>query len=367
MALCNISIEYDSKSRQFVGGDTVRGTVHVEVNANCECNELKVELCWYTHGSGNRAEKSVAEAVLFRDGKWDADDNASYPFELTLPNGPRSYHGSHLKVDWMTRASADIAWAKDPKCQEGFLLVGSADADPQSYIAGIPRAGGPSSLLATNEGSLSIGGLLLAICLFFMGGALVYGGIFEKTGRDAQLLVAGLGAVFSLVGLALGAYVMRVELVVMKLGNFRVRYPKEIVHAGDTVPVEIDIENVKGLNGLEANLICRELTIKGHDPAKTLIHEIAWIEIELSEAGEATQPGAQKGVTFKGEVVIPEGMPPSFYAQQSELVWLIEVYIDIANCPDWREECFLDLRPRAGERAKVEIWPSVKKKRARRY
>src|SRR5690554_6311365 len=107
MALCDISIEFENSTRRFAGGDTVRGVVHLKVNEACTCKELSVRLAWSTMGFGDPTGESVAELELY-SGEWETGDVFRYPFEFTLPNGPCSYIGHALRVNWGIFASADI-------------------------------------------------------------------------------------------------------------------------------------------------------------------------------------------------------------------------------------------------------------------
>jgi hypothetical protein len=46
------------------------------------------------------------------------------PFEFTLPKeGPYTYHGKNLNVDWQLEARSDIAWARDPVAREDILVT----------------------------------------------------------------------------------------------------------------------------------------------------------------------------------------------------------------------------------------------------
>ena len=70
---CDIRVELDATERTYKAGDTVPGTVHVEVHNDCECDNLLLALEWHTHGRGNTVVHRVDQQSLFR-GEWAAGE-----------------------------------------------------------------------------------------------------------------------------------------------------------------------------------------------------------------------------------------------------------------------------------------------------
>jgi hypothetical protein len=50
-------------------------------------------------------------------------------------------------------------------------------------------------------------------------------------------------------------------------------------------------------------------------------------------------------IAFTGELMIPIDAPPSFYARSNDVLWDIDLRIDMPNCPDWTETVALAVRP----------------------
>jgi hypothetical protein len=91
------------------------------VDESCKCDGLEITFGWQTHGRGNRNEGPV-ETTRLGPFEWQAGAAERYPFEFKLPNGPVSYHGTLVNVDWYLRARADVPWAIDPKGEQEVLL-----------------------------------------------------------------------------------------------------------------------------------------------------------------------------------------------------------------------------------------------------
>ncbi|MFP6672200.1 MAG: hypothetical protein VB857_12355, partial [Pirellulaceae bacterium] len=65
MSKCDISIQFENRERTFRSGDTVNGTVTIDVNKNVNCRALKIAGYWKTHGRGNRDSGRYGEKVVF--------------------------------------------------------------------------------------------------------------------------------------------------------------------------------------------------------------------------------------------------------------------------------------------------------------
>lgn len=138
MSKCDLTIVLDRENRRYAGGDRITGVLRVQVNAACTCKALSISLGWRTHGKGNRDIGTPADLVLF-EGEWQPGKTHEYDFEFLVPDGPATYHGRVLNLDWYLNARADIPWAIDPKAEEEVLLV----PGPEPWIA--PRPTTPLS------------------------------------------------------------------------------------------------------------------------------------------------------------------------------------------------------------------------------
>ncbi|WP_168210549.1 vacuolar protein sorting-associated family 26 protein [Persicimonas caeni] len=356
MSKCTILVELDDPTRQYVPGDLVSGEVHVTVDSDCKCDALMVELAWETHGRGNHAEGVSTLDIPFQ-GTWSAGDEHTYPFRFTVPNGPYTYHGHYLNVDWYVRARADIPWAIDPKGKADFLVGPGPKTDPASYINtdewhdGLDTKQAPS---AANAG-----------CLFFFG--MVFGGfgvfmmmMILATGGDAGASV--MAALGGLVFLAIGGSMMfaavRNPLAQKKLGTVEVTLPDEVLHPGNSLPVTVtlDADARDDITIATATLMCRERVVSGSGTNKSTHTEDILVEpLELEETAGA--PGGR--MVLEALHRLPQDAAPSFYADDNELLWLVEVHVDVPNWPDYKEERFFEVRPGVGRGAGEEKKPAL--------
>ncbi len=345
MSKCTISVEIDEPDRQYAPGDTVSGEVTVMVNSDCRCNALKVELCWQTHGRGNYASAVSALDIPFQ-GEWVFDSEHRYPFEFTVPNGPYSYHGHLLNVDWYVRVSADIPWAIDPRSMADFLVGPGELTDADSYINSDDLHQGIDQKRARDQAST---GCMLFFALPFTAAGLIFAFIAMQGDTDVPASVGvSFGLVFTAIGLGMTYAAVRNRLAKVKLGKVDVEFPREeMVHPGQEIPfkVSIDASARDKLNEVTATLICRERVVSGSGTNKTThTEDIYSVSKDLTVAADASGgPRMAMETTFR----LPDDAPPSFYADDNELLWLVALHVDVATWPDFKKDYYLEVRPAA--------------------
>lgn len=122
MSGCDLTLTFDRAGRTYHFGETVGGTVQVQVNSKCHCRWLGLEWQWRTHGRGDRDEGPKISLKLF-EGNWEAGETYCYPFRFATPRGPATYHGTYLNVDWYLKTAADMERESGPSVEKEFLLT----------------------------------------------------------------------------------------------------------------------------------------------------------------------------------------------------------------------------------------------------
>ncbi len=96
-------------------GETIAGRVtfaHPPSEKLAKVKAVTIELRARVHGSGDSESVVGAKGVL-RQGPVTM---AELPFRLLVPaDGPVSFQGRYVKIDWEVVAELDIPWAIDPK------------------------------------------------------------------------------------------------------------------------------------------------------------------------------------------------------------------------------------------------------------
>ena len=319
MSKCDLGIVFDRTERQYRGGEEVTGTVHVQVNEDVECNGIVVEHFWQTHGRGNTATGPKQTSVLYK-GRLQAGQSLSYPFRFTAPNGPPTYHGRYLNVDHYVHLRVDIPWAIDPRAKEEYVLLpGSA------RYGNLPRlAGGRAGAKKVVSG-----------CGVPVGVAMVLGGFFFLP----------FGIVLIPLGLVVLFFALRKVIAEKKIGKVKLSYGSSTVAPGGRLPVRLAFtpNQSSRLNRVTAELVGSERCVSGSGTNRTThTHKFHERTFMLVSECEVT---AGRPIQVEGAVPIPETSAYSFHARDNDVLWELEVRVDIPFWPDWIEKRPVLVRP----------------------
>ena len=343
MSKCEVHIVFDNGKRRYQIGDTVSGTVNVEVNAPCRCDNLSIDQQWRTHGRGNRSSGETTSLTLF-NGEWKTPGTYTYPFSFKAPPGPLTYHGHYINVDWYLDARADIPWALDPKAREDYVLDrGEYEGDllhghPHSDAA-LKQAVNGVARNSTSANYIGYGCLFLFFFPFLFGGVWgVYDGIAQWKAQKSDWWESFLtGCVFLSLIFTVVAFALRKYLAEKKLGKVECSIKPTTVRGNDDIQCELRMtpRSDLQLNKVTLSLVGREQATSGsgtnQSAHKLDIHRFS----ETLAQGRAVTSGEY--VSFHGDLMVPPNAAPSLIAIDNKIEWSVEVHIDIARWPDWKQ------------------------------
>jgi hypothetical protein len=314
VATCNLTIELDDERKAYVGGETVSGTVVVRCDNDTQCQGLEVSTNWATHGRGN-IDQGVGEQTTVFSGSWMVGQEYRYPFQLRSAEWPPTYFGSYLNVSHTVRARAKIAWAVDPKAEKEFTVVATNapdDAQPKRQPAG--AVGGV------------IGWIILAAVLALFA-------VFLFWVVPIILVIAGLVWFFK-------SYLPKqlTGEVLADVQPNRVR-PNEPLNCH----LEFTPQRNLSINGITCTLRCVERCSSGSGSnRRTHTHELF---LQVATLAAAQILPAQQKQTFAPDLRLPKTAPPSMKLSDNELLWTIDMRIDIPRWPDWTKSFQLTVAP----------------------
>jgi hypothetical protein len=332
MSKCDFQIVFDRPDRTYRGGEQVTGTIRVQVNRDFSCDALVLEHYWKTHGRGNTARGEVQSLVL-PPATFRAGETFSHPFRFTAPDGPPTYHGEHLNVDHYVKVHADVPWAIDPKKEEDYILLpGSRDWENRPGPGQARKTGTKRFPIAAVIGMV----LIIAGLIFF----LPFGFIFVVIGCIVLL-----------------SSLMRRWLPEAMLGPVDAQWGSLEVAPGGRLPVRLSLAPRKSLaiNGITAQLTGQEKCVSGSGTNTTTHKHVLYQH--TATLAPAIQLAAGQPVEFSGLIEIPSTAAYSFHATNNDLIWSVQLRIDIPRWPDWGDEATLAVRPRfepAGAEAPIE-------------
>ena len=96
-------------------GGSLRGRMTVRAVKAVEAKGFEVVLRWVTDGPGNK-DAAVISRQAYPPERMEEGRELSLPFEFRIPDeGPITYAGKYVKVNWELMGTADVPWAIDPK------------------------------------------------------------------------------------------------------------------------------------------------------------------------------------------------------------------------------------------------------------
>lgn len=131
MSRCEVALTLDRTDRTYQFSEVVSGTVQVQVDSKCDPSQIELWAEWRTHGRGD-PDCGFTESFTLFEGSWEPGSTYRYPFNLIAPNGPATYHGHDLNVDWYIRVKADIPVAPIKAERDILLLPPKQDATDAS-------------------------------------------------------------------------------------------------------------------------------------------------------------------------------------------------------------------------------------------
>ncbi len=314
MAACDLTIELDDEKRVYSGGEIIAGNIVVQCERDTNCKALEVSTNWATHGRGN-IDQGISQTATVFGGLWQAGQEYRYPFQLKSAEWPPTYYGNILNVSHSVRARAKISWAVDPKVEKEFTVATSNSPDD-----GLP----------TRAAEKGVGNLI--------------GWIFAAI-------------IFSLFAFFLVWFVPIILLVVGMIWFFKSYLPKQLtgVVTADVqprriapgLPIKCHLDftpkrNVS-INAVTCAIRCVEKCVSGSGSnRKTHTHELF---SRIETLADAQRLSAHEKQLFDFDFLIPVSAAPTLKLSDNELLWSVEMRIDIPRWPDWTETIDLNVEP----------------------
>ncbi len=316
MSKCDITVI--PQKNNYKVGDTIKGEVKVVVDAECKCDALTIEKYWQTHGKGNRSSGCLEVDTLF-SGVWQPGVYV-YSFSFELKEGPLSYHGHIINIDWYLNARADIPWRFDPAAEIDFILEKSEEVisgtDSNDDFNYIDR----KKIPLNDQGWWK----LFPLIFFVIGLVLMYTG--------ESLFV---GSVFTLVGAFIFYKMIQSAFAERKLGKVLCTVEKEDCRPGENFNASIMFtprENLD-INSVTVKLLGKEIAVSGSGTNKST-HTHAFFEEKLALLEKKALP-KDFPVDRKCQLKVPDVAPASFYQTDNKIEWSVVFEVDIPRWPDW--------------------------------
>jgi sporulation-control protein spo0M len=112
------------EDQKYIMSSTVTGIVIWKPENDKQVNWIVARLRWITSGRGEVDSHVVDFQDLPLPETILPGQEYRFPFSLTLPiEGPITYHGNLLNIDWQIEVELDIPWAINPTIHHTITVV----------------------------------------------------------------------------------------------------------------------------------------------------------------------------------------------------------------------------------------------------
>lgn len=358
MNTIDIQVVFDRADRRYRFGDEVSGRMIVSVqHFDFTFSKVGLTYGWRTHGKGDRdkgrEEKLIlsTNAMTLRPG-----DYKEFPFSFKTPNGPVTYHGHLLNVDWYLTAEATNPYGREFKSEQDFLLLGGdvtngiVLGDKEIALQAIPvhspyspaEASSSMGLLDVKPGSptfLSLRSRInklitsLAWSIGIIGFiVLVFGNTFDF-GRDATRWgITGFFVAIAIAAIYYGvsAYAFRRRL---EMGGVWVK--PAIAQPGGQINCHIDFLAKRDvyLRNIKASIQAQErVSRRMGTTTETEQHIVSERTLEKPFDEQVSQG---RSISFECMLPVEVDAPPSFVSRNNQLEWTIKLEVELESWLGW--------------------------------
>lgn len=357
MAVSSLDITFDAPEANVHPDEALTGRIHVEAAGDCQCRSLEIARYLEVRGPDETERASEETAELF-SGRWEEGRTYSYPFSLSLPNGPYSYEGRDLQLEWFAEVRVRLDSGEPVDRRRELTLDATAGPVDAPYRIGDAQALVNRDLepdveledvgLKARLPTRTRGMVLLTLAgLGLIGAVLELWSVGEWiTDREIPcfllLLLAGMGGYGALI--IYNSYRERLrhqtlEDVVVDLDR--------VVAAGETSQGRIAIESPSApghIRSAKATLICREKSGtdgQGGPSRSTIVHR----DEQVVDDSRDRRISKGEPVDLEFALAVPADGPPSFHGAEHRVEWTAVVQLDVDGWRDWTETIPMTVAP----------------------
>ncbi len=344
-------INFDRNDRLYRIGEQISGVVLVEVDNDITYSEIWITYRWRTHGKGNRDQGAEEKLTLAEEKtSFKARERREFPFRFAAPNGPVTYHGNLLNVDWYLTAQARSGPHGRFKSEQDFLLQAGDPTD--GVVLGtkeIPRADLPArstgvppasfGLLEVKPVSLRPRGLR-SKARYWLG---IFGPLCAALLVYIYLMVVDWN--FSYIVLAFAVFLVFLAVAtalfqnafrrVLKLGEVWVKPTN--VYGGSQVYCHVDFVARRGfhLRSIKASISARERINRTAGTATVTEYHV----LDEKTSTRPFEEDLSEGRWIAFDCALPVGVdaPASFTSANNALEWFVTMKAEIARWPSWQK------------------------------
>lgn len=340
----------DRQDRCYRFGELVTGNLLVESTRDAELTEIGINFGWRTHGRGSPDGLYDRLVLGAKRESLRTGECRSFPFRFRVPNGPLTYHGHYVNVDWYAAGRAKDCLGHDFRDEQDFLvlagkptgplLLGNREVPLDRIQAPLPRKRGLTSLVELQSGRGVSGWAASAVksTLSLLLPTLVFGfiltGFFNQTtGYESSALILIMTGVALLVawkavpGFVRGAYKSRLILK-------EFRSEPDLVVRGHTLSCHLELMTLRTvhLDSMRVVTLAQERFNRMAGSTPVTDRHTVFERTFLKSIDEDVPAGRE--VALDCAVPVDEDAPVTFDSTCNGLEWYVKVGVSLRHWPD---------------------------------
>lgn len=365
MNIMDIQVFFDRAGRRYRFGDEISGKVVISAeHFNFTFSKVWFAYGWRTHGKGDR-DKGREEKLILSANKTTLHlgEHKEFPFSFKIPNGPVTYHGHLLNVDWYVTAHAINPPGTDFESEQDFLLL---SGDPTSAIvlgdkeialkdvpvhsptepsssmgllevrAGHPKSSSPRSRINT----------LITYLTWSIG---IIGFIVWNFGADFGLgrdeIRWGIAGIFVAIAIAATHYGVSTYAFRRRLEMGRVWVKPAIAYPGEQISCHVDFRAKREvyLHNIKASIQAREHVSRTvGTTAQTEQHTVSEKTLVKTFDEQLSQG---RLISFDCTLPVEADAPATFDSTNNHLEWKIRLEVELERWLGWDKTFSITVLP----------------------
>jgi hypothetical protein len=357
MSKYNLRIIFNNPDRLYRFTEEITGKVILDTQTDLTCKKMWINYGWRTHGRGNRDQGYQEKlTVLSEVSQFQSGHHREFPFAIMAPNGPMSYHGHILNVDWYIAAHVEIPFKRDIGVEQDFLLLPCESPEEiclgnttlsksELPIRSLSTRRSPQHLINSQSATVTSHGpkrnlFNIIGILLYVAGFLCYLGFVLTLIVYLHNLQWYIFVLFTFIAVLiyyLGFPRLLKAIIKTKTDIKTIGVEPSVLYLGDQLNCYIEFQTKSSifLNNIEAKLWADETAGSGGG-TRTIIHTYrAYERSFIKKYSEKLVTG--RSILFDCRLLIPLDAPVSFVSSNNSIKWFGCIKLKFKRWPAWEK------------------------------
>ena len=355
-----LEVFFDREDRLYKFGEVISGKVVLKPFSDRTFTNIWVTCRWQTHGQGSR-DRGKERKMILMEGKMflKAGEYKEFSFYFEAQNGPVSYHGHLLNVDWYLTAHAQGGFQYPLETQQIFLLqacdpteaviLGTKKIPPENFPVRsiqVPPSEESNLVEKTYNPKNHIKWVVVILSLIFSTFFCIWSGFkipisinYKNLEQEWYLIPVFLTSfiLFLLTIVVISAEILSRIRFIEKLEPGEVWVKPVTVWRGGAARSHVDFVVKRGfhLRNISATISARERVTLNFGGEKLTSTNYLGEKVYIQDFNYDLSEGRR--ISFDCDLPVHPDAPATFSSTNNHLEWMVTLKVNIKAWPDWEK------------------------------